>query len=329
MILIITNKEDSHPTPVINYLRTLGVEVFRLNTECLLTDYELAWWNTADKCNFHIRNVINNREIWGHEVTAVWERRPEKPNKLPIMNEYEEVNKHNRAEALGFLSFLLYYMGEVYSIGHHLYERNATSKMEQLRVAIKLGMKVPDTCFSNRKKDIVNFSSNYDYVILKPIESSGFWINDKDEYLFYSRKVKSSLLTQQPEEAFSQTVSFVQNYIDKAFELRITVISDEIFAAKIDSQFLDEDKGKVDWRQGYEYGLKYSVYNLPKDIAEKCQAYLRYFNLRFGCFDFIVTPNGDYVFLECNPNGQWLWIEDALPELKIAESIANHLLHRL
>jgi glutathione synthase/RimK-type ligase-like ATP-grasp enzyme len=31
--------------------------------------------------------------------------------------------------------------------------------------------------------------------------------------------------------------------------------------------------------------------------------------LNFGCFDFIVTPEGEYVFLECNPNGQWLWIE--------------------
>lgn len=149
------------------------------------------------------------------------------------------------------------------------------------------------------------------------------------EYVFYARKVKSSLLEQQPEEAFSQTVSFVQNYVEKAFELRITVVGGDIFAAKIDSQVLDEDKGKVDWRQGYDYGLKHSVYELPDDIAEKCRAYLRSFNLRFGCFDFIVTPTGDHIFLECNPNGQWLWIEDALPELKISESIAKHLLYRL
>jgi len=94
------------------------------------------------------------------------------------------------------------------------------------------------------------------------------------------------------------------------------------------AQLLDEDKGKVDWRQGYDYGLKHSAFTLPRDIADKLRAYLRHFNLRFGCFDLIVTPAGDYVFLECNPNGQWLWIEDALPELKISESIANHLLQR-
>lgn len=328
MILIITNKEDVHPTSVINYLRTLGVEVFRLNTECLLTDYEFSWWNTSERCDFHIRNTVNGREIWGHEVTAVWERRPEKPEKLPIEIR-EEIDKHNREEALGFLSFLLYYLGDVYSIGHHFYEWRADSKMVQLQMAIKLGLDVPATCFSNRKKDIVEFAKPYEYVILKSIEDSNVWLDDEMEYVFYARKVKSSLLEQQPEEAFSQTVSFVQNYVEKAFELRITVIGADIFAAKIDSQVLDEDKGKVDWRQGYDYGLKHSVFALPDDVAEKCRAYLRSFNLRFGCFDFIVTPTGDYVFLECNPNGQWLWIEDALPELKISESIARHLLYRL
>jgi hypothetical protein len=26
----------------------------------------------------------------------------------------------------------------------------------------------------------------------------------------------------------------------------------------------------------------------------------------------IVTPDGEYVFLELNPNGQWLWLEHEL-----------------
>lgn len=259
---------------------------------------------------------------------AVWERRPKLLDKLPIESR-KEIDKHNRDEAHGFLSFLLYYLGDRYSIGHHLYERNAGSKMVQLQTAIRLGLNVPSTCFSNRKDEMVKFARQYDYVILKSIDSSNVWLGDEMEYVFYARKVKSSLLADQPEEAFSQTVSFVQNYIDKAFELRITMVGDEIFAAKIDSQILDEDKGKVDWRQGYDYGLRHSAFTLPDDIAEKCRAYLRSFSLRFGCFDFIVTPNGDYVFLECNPNGQWLWIENTLPELKISESIAKHLLYCL
>lgn len=30
----------------------------------------------------------------------------------------------------------------------------------------------------------------------------------------------------------------------------------------------------------------------------------------FGCFDFIVTPQGDYVFLEVNEMGQFLFVEE-------------------
>ena len=61
-----------------------------------------------------------------------------------------------------------------------------------------------------------------------------------------------------------------------------------------------------------------------ENIARKCREYLAHLGLNFGCFDFIVTPSGDYVFLECNPNGQWLWVEDATG-LKISEAIADFL----
>ena len=31
--------------------------------------------------------------------------------------------------------------------------------------------------------------------------------------------------------------------------------------------------------------------------------------LRYGAIDMVFTPDGRYVFLEINPNGQYLWIE--------------------
>lgn len=70
--------------------------------------------------------------------------------------------------------------------------------------------------------------------------------------------------------------------------------------------------------------MKHSVYQLPDQIAEGCRKYLRGMHLNFGCFDFILTPQREYVFLECNPNGQWLWIEE-FTDLPIAKSIGRHL----
>lgn len=159
MILIITNKEDVHPTPVINYLNRVGYPFFRLNTEALLTDYEFSWTCGDKGPDFFIRNIINGSEVHGHEVTAVWERRPELPELLKYEN-VEEINRHNLAETREFLSFLLYYLSDVFSIGHHLYDRSAASKMLQLKIANKLGVQTPETIFPIVRKTLSPFLDN-------------------------------------------------------------------------------------------------------------------------------------------------------------------------
>lgn len=309
MIFLFSNKEDEHPSHVIQYLNAWHVPVFRLNSECLLTDYRFSWWANEQDCNFYIRNIKNGLEMYGHQITAIWERRPEIPSELPFKSEMEEINKHNIEEAHGFLSFIRYYLKDIYSIGSIVEDRPASSKMLQLSIARQLGMCVPDTCFSNEKSPIAQLAERHQYLSLKPISNSYVYLNGEQEYVFYSQKAASQDLLQQPEEAFTQTVSFVQNYVEKAYELRITVINQDVIACKIDSQIQDDDKGKIDWRQGYDYNLKHEIVELPENIRQFCLAFLQRMKLNFGCFDFIVTPEGEYVFLECNPNGQWLWIE--------------------
>jgi glutathione synthase/RimK-type ligase-like ATP-grasp enzyme len=324
VILIITNKEDVHPTPVIEYLSERQLPVFRLNTESLLSDYEFCWKSHDQGSDFRIKNIRNGLECRRSDITAVWERRPEAPKELYIQS-LSEINAHNLKEALGFLQFLRYYLKDVPSIGSIVNDRPASSKMLQLKVAQEVGFCIPDTCFSNRKEDIIRFAQQYEYVSLKSIENDNLCLDDEFEYVFYTQRVKSDSLTEQPDAAFSQTASYVQQYINKAFELRITIVGKEVFACKIDSQIQDEDKGKIDWRQGYDYELKHERYALPAEITGKCLLFLQRMGLNFGCFDFIVTPTDRYVFLECNPNGQWLWIEQKTG-MKISEAIADFLI---
>lgn len=326
MILIITNKEDVHPTPVIEILNRRKVSVFRLNTEALLTDYEFSWWNDNRGCDFHIRCIQNRLEVRGSEITAVWDRRPETPKELP-MKSSPQIDRHNLSEAFGFLVFLRYYLKDIPSIGSIANDRLASSKMLQYKVALQTGFKVPESCYSNRKGEIMKLAARHSYILLKSIENDDIWDEDNmKDYIFYAQKVPSETVAAAPDEAFSQTVTFVQNYVEKDFELRITVVGNKIFACKIDSQSLTDDTGKVDWRQGYDYGMEQQAYNLPEDIAAKCRKYLRMMGLNFGCFDFIVTPSNNYVFLECNPNGQWLWVELSTG-LRISEAIADFLMN--
>ena len=47
-------------------------------------------------------------------------------------------------------------------------------------------------------------------------------------------------------------------------------------------------------------------------------------HLSFGAIDLIQTTSGDYLFLEVNPSGQWLWLDDML-DFGISDSIAEWL----
>lgn len=326
MILIVTNKEDIHPTPVIEHFERMGIPFFRLNTESLLSEYDFEWiCSTATGSDFRIRNIQTGLEVYGHEIGSVWERRPLVPSELRFSN-IDQINSHNLKEAHGFLSFLLYYLGDRYSLGHHLYDRSSASKMLQLDIARDLGMKIPDTCFSNEKSAVETFAKKHGVVCLKSIDNDNIWFEETlREHVLYTQAVKSAELMALPEEAFSQTVCYLQEYIEKAYELRITVVDSNVFACKIDSQQMDKTSGQIDWRQGLDCGIKHSEYPLPESVADFCRVFLQKVHLNFGCFDFIVTPEGEYVFLECNPNGQWLWIEQETG-MDISKCIADTLI---
>jgi hypothetical protein len=48
------------------------------------------------------------------------------------------------------------------------------------------------------------------------------------------------------------------------------------------------------------------------------------FGINFASPDMILTPEGEFVFLELNPNGQWLWLEAELG-LPLISSMADLL----
>ncbi len=61
------------------------------------------------------------------------------------------------------------------------------------------------------------------------------------------------------------------------------------------------------------------------ELTSRLHAYMKAFDLNFGCFDFIVSKNEEAVFLECNCNGQWYWAQERTGQ-PIGEAIANELL---
>lgn len=81
-----------------------------------------------------------------------------------------------------------------------------------------------------------------------------------------------------------------------------------------------------DWRHYDNERATYAPHTLPTAIEALCVRLLRVLNLSFGAIDMVLTPAGEYIFLEINPSGQWGWIED-LTGLPISNAVAELLVH--
>lgn len=327
-ILIITQKNDSHPTSVINLLNEKNIPFFRLNTEDLLVDYEFAWNHSNNsEPKLYIKNKVISQTIREDEILSVWCRRPVNPMNLPYSIS-EEIDRHNTVEGKQFYLYLMYYLSDFYSIGSFFYDKKANSKMLQSKIAVELGIKIAPTCLSNTKNAIISFAKPFKDIGIKCLLDHWVRTDDGKVYDLATQKVDATMLTNQPEESFTQTIVFAQQYIEKKYELRVTVMGPHVFTCKLDSQSLTPSTGSVDWRQGYEHGLKHEMVETPIEIENFCRNFLRRMNLNFGCFDFIVTPENEYVFLECNPNGQWAWIEEEC-DISMSEALVDCLVNQL
>ncbi len=74
-----------------------------------------------------------------------------------------------------------------------------------------------------------------------------------------------------------------------------------------------------------DYGaLRYSPIQPPAEVTAAMGRYLDLFGLSFGAFDFGITRDGQWLAYECNPSGQWLWLEQQT-NIGISAALAEHL----
>jgi glutathione synthase/RimK-type ligase-like ATP-grasp enzyme len=116
-----------------------------------------------------------------------------------------------------------------------------------------------------------------------------------------------------------------QEKIDKAHELRVTILGEHVVTARLLSQ--ETEATRVDWRAGMGR-VRVEPDRLPPDVEQACLRLMRRLGILFGAFDFIVTPEGEHVFLEVNPSGQFLWVEEACPDLLLLAPFVDFLLAR-
>lgn len=198
----------------------------------------------------------------------------------------------------------------------------AGNKGLQMRLATELGFSIPKTLFTSSLKDASEFikdiKNNGGKVVIKAI--TGFKNQARGER-------GGSFVTVIDEDSLG-TKNYplvLQEYVPKKYELRITVVGDQVFPCKITSQNSPTAATRIDWRVYDFKNVKFLATKIPDWVVKKCIQLVKRLGLNYSAIDMIYEPNGNYRFLEINPNGLWIWIEE-LSGLPITEAITDLLI---
>lgn len=202
----------------------------------------------------------------------------------------------------------------------------ADHKPLQLAMAKSIGLRIPSTIISQDKDELAAFASNGPCVIKHlgdtGIVAHGDSFSNELDHAFASDATASftakldPMTLEDPRSDLSCPV-FLQECIEKDFDLRVTVIDDNAFAAKLSP----EPGANIDIRNNKDVGV--SRFDLDSDTSNRLVTLVRELGLRYAACDF-VSRNGELFFLEANPSGNWLWTELGA-NLPISEAIASRL----
>jgi glutathione synthase/RimK-type ligase-like ATP-grasp enzyme len=308
-VLIISTKVDSATDDVVNRLNQRGISLHRLNTE----DFPFTKTITYQPgCNPLL--WIEDEPL--PRPSSIWYRRVRTPGTPPGMD--EGISNFCRTETRAAITgSIISTSARWMSTPSAIWE--SEHKPYQLTIAAQHGLTIPRTIITNNPTKIRQAYQEFNGMIVKPTRT-GHLVKDGLEQAIYTSRVLSEHLDEIDSARWS--TSIYQEHIPKRYDIRVTIVGDRVFTAAIDSQ--TDPTAITDWRQTNNPHLPHLRHTLPDALVERLVAYMRSLRLTFGAIDLIQTPNGDYVFLEVNPNGQWLWLDDTLG-LGISDAIADWL----
>lgn len=128
--------------------------------------------------------------------------------------------------------------------------------------------------------------------------------------MLYTRKLLQDDLSEL-DESIAVAPCIFQKRILKKSELRITIVGDQVFAAKLSLKSKESLEGDIHLCKSPEDIDIEPLLDLAHDIKSRILDLMVAFGLEYGSLDFIVDWNDKLIFLEVNPTGDWAYIEDA------------------
>ena len=318
MLLIVTNKSDLASDYLILRLKERGIPFARFNTE----EYpELISIDIRFRYNLYeyLIQFKDGSKITQENLSSVYFRQPIAPKfvgiKDPVTRGFVE------DEFTEVLRSLWRLIPESIWLNHPRKLWLASNKVEQLIEATTIGFLVPETLISSSKDSLKTLVAEKGYSVVAKAVRHGF-VRDHDRVLLAgTQRLPENFL--QKFDCYTNVPMTYQEEIKEGVDIRVVVVGNDVFSTKI----ISNRESFVDWRiadiEGYD--LIHEPIELPPDVRANCVAIVQHFGLQYSSIDLMQDAQGNYYFLELNPNGQWAWIEQ-LTEHRIRDSIINHLI---
>lgn len=314
MILIIGHQGDPHIQAVVACLKQLKAEVMVLDV------YSSDSGGIVQKVSNDTLLSIGSNSIEISEINAIWWRQKPKfqfpTDSLGLYDYYFVQREWNT-----FFDYLSTKTLKCWSINNRVNAKKAENKAIQLELIKEFDFKVPKTILTNRACDAYKFfkTEGIKRCIYKTFSP---YIPPNLKIAYTTEVLLEELLNIDLQDTIDSTPGIFQELIVANYELRVTVVDKEIFAVRIDT--VGNEKS-TDWRESI-FDNKYTEVKLSKELEGTLIKYHNKLGLVFAAYDFIVDIHGDTYFLEVNPAGQWMWIEEQL-QLPISKSVALTLIN--
>lgn len=311
--LLVTNQKDITSDFLVRELQRRGLSFYRLNTENL-PQFQIRMSSKDEGMFLCSERVSINSEL----IKSAYFRRP---GMIEIHDEVSsDATIYRRTEWTYMLrSFYLELGSKWFSHPNNILL--AENKPGQLRLANEIGFNVPEYIISNSSENLDKLF-NEGPVVAKPLSHNLLDSSDVERVIF---TVNANDYKEIEGRSLAQAPVIFQRRIEKAFDLRVTVVGSIVFAVRIYSQVRDETK--TDWRAGGDKLLRHALVELPDVIKNMCVRFTKRMNIRYGAIDLVEDKSGCYWFLECNPNGQWAWIEN-VTGAPISKAIVDTLIEQ-
>ncbi|WP_159942612.1 MULTISPECIES: ATP-grasp ribosomal peptide maturase [unclassified Nocardiopsis] len=308
-VLILTGTEDGTADPVVHHLSERGVPVVRMDpgdfpaSMTVEAAFDGRWEGT-------VRDAFRGVDLGS--VRGVYYRRPSQFTLAEGMSGPEQRWAYREAR-MGFGGVLLAL--DCPWINRPSRMSAAEYKPVQLATAAGVGLRVPRTIITNVPDHAADWAAaTPGPVVYKPV-GGALHVEQGRTRVVYANAVTAVEELRDP--TVGLTAHCFQEWVDKAFEVRLTIVGRALFPVAIHAR---SQAARVDWRSDYA-AHRYEVVEVPEGVRSGLERYMRSFGLVYGAADFVVSPDGSWTLLEVNPNGEWGWLADRC-DLPIGQAIA-------